>query len=44
MRMFEKGQFKMWLYRARTEISFINEQFGLYSLRVPEMHDLSFLK
>ncbi|HBF07290.1 MAG TPA: IS6 family transposase, partial [Gammaproteobacteria bacterium] len=31
MRMFKKGQFKKWIYGTRTEISFINEQFGLYS-------------
>ena len=31
MRMFKKGQFNKWMYGTRTEISFINEQFGLYS-------------
>ena len=31
MRMFKKGQFKVWMYGNRTEVSFINEQFGLYS-------------
>lgn len=31
MRMFKKGQFNIWMYGARTEVSFINEQFGLYS-------------
>lgn len=31
MRMFKKGQFNLWMYGARTEVSFINEQFGLYS-------------
>ncbi|HHT0594104.1 TPA: hypothetical protein ACTXXA_002321 [Legionella anisa] len=30
MRMFKKGQFNIWMYGNRTEISFINEQFGLY--------------
>ncbi|SIR78549.1 IS6 family transposase [Fluoribacter gormanii] len=31
MRMFKKGQFNIWMYGERTELSFINEQFGLYS-------------
>ena len=31
MRMFKKGQFKAWMYGNRTEVSFINKQFGLYS-------------
>ena len=31
MRMFKKGQFNCWMYGNRNEISFINEQFGLYS-------------
>lgn len=31
MRMFKKRQFHIWMYGTRTEISFINEQFGLYS-------------
>jgi transposase, IS6 family len=31
MRMFKKGQFNIWMYGNRDEISFINEQFGLYS-------------
>lgn len=31
MRMFKKGQFNRWMGGARTELSFINEQFGLYS-------------
>lgn len=31
MRMFKKGQFDMWLYGNRTEISFINELFGIYA-------------
>ncbi|CDZ77287.1 hypothetical protein BN59_01570 [Legionella massiliensis] len=30
MRMFKKGQFNIWMYGNRNEISFINEQFGLY--------------
>nr|WP_322790926.1 DDE-type integrase/transposase/recombinase [Legionella lytica] len=30
MRMLKKGQFNIWMYGNRTEISFINEQFGLY--------------
>ena len=30
MRMFKKGQFKIWMYGNRTEASFINEQFGIY--------------
>ncbi len=29
MRMFKKGQFKIWMYGTRNEVSFINEQFGL---------------
>ena len=29
MRMFKKGQFNIWMYGNRTEISFINEQFGI---------------
>ncbi|OJW12318.1 MAG: IS6 family transposase [Legionella sp. 39-23] len=31
MRMFKKGQFSIWMYGTRTEVSIINEQFGLYS-------------
>ena len=31
MRMFKKGQFNCWMYVNRNEVSFINEQFGLYS-------------
>ena len=31
MRMFKKGQFNRWMYGDLNEISFINEQFGLYS-------------
>ena len=31
MRMFKKGQFNCWMYGNRNEVSFINEQFGLYS-------------
>lgn len=31
MRMFKKGQFNIWMYGTRTEVSFINEQFELYS-------------
>ncbi len=31
MRTLKKGQFKIWMYGNRTEASFINEQFGLYS-------------
>jgi len=31
MRLFKKGQFNIWMYGNRTEISFINEQFGIYS-------------
>lgn len=31
MRMFKKGQFNIWMYGERAEVSFINEQFGLYS-------------
>ncbi|USQ15537.1 IS6 family transposase (plasmid) [Legionella lytica] len=31
MRMFKKGQFNLWMCGNRNEISFINEQFGLYS-------------
>ncbi|WP_131784043.1 IS6 family transposase [Legionella gresilensis] len=31
MRMFKKGQFKSWMYGARNEASFINQQFGIYS-------------
>src|SRR3989338_5986372 len=31
MRMFKKGQFNLWMYGNRNEISFINQQFGLYS-------------
>jgi len=31
MRMFKKEQFNCWMYGNRNEISFINEQFGLYS-------------
>ena len=31
MRMFKKGQFNVWMYGNRNEISFINQQFGLYS-------------
>ena len=31
MRMFKKGQFNRWMYGTRTEVSFINEQFGIYS-------------
>ncbi len=30
MRIFKKGQFKIWRYGARNEVSFINEQFGIY--------------
>lgn len=30
MRMFKKGQFNIWIYGNRTEISFINEQFWIY--------------
>ena len=30
MRMFKKGQFNPWIYGARTEAAFINEQFGIY--------------
>ncbi|STX55777.1 transposase [Legionella beliardensis] len=30
MCMFKKGQFNRWLYGARTEVAFINEQFGIY--------------
>lgn len=30
MRMFKKGQFKVWMYGTRNEVSFINEQFGIY--------------
>lgn len=31
MRMFKKGQFNTWLYGRRTEISFVNELFGIYT-------------
>ncbi|KTD57000.1 transposase [Legionella santicrucis] len=31
MRMFKKGQFDIWMYGNRNEVSFINELFGLYS-------------
>ena len=31
IRMFKKGQFNIGMYGNRTEISFINEQFGIYS-------------
>ena len=31
MRMFKKGQFKIWIYGTRNEILFINKQFSLYS-------------
>ncbi|ARB92655.1 IS6 family transposase [Legionella longbeachae] len=31
MHMFKKGQFNIWMYGNRTEISFINEQFGIYN-------------
>ena len=31
MRMFKKGQFNMAMYGTRNEVSFINEQFGIYS-------------
>lgn len=27
MRISKKGQFNVWMYGARTEVSFINEQF-----------------
>ncbi|STX55767.1 transposase [Legionella beliardensis] len=30
MRMFKKGQFNAWMYGTCNEVSFINEQFGLY--------------
>lgn len=36
MRMFKKGQLNIWMYGTRTEISFIDEQFGLYSLALPK--------
>ncbi|MGQ3890111.1 IS6 family transposase [Legionella sp. CNM-1927-20] len=31
MRMFRKRQFNVWLGGTRTEVSFINEQFGVYN-------------
>jgi len=31
MRMFKKGQFNRWLYGNRTEVSFINQLFGIYA-------------
>ncbi len=31
MRLFRKGQFNARLYGCRTEVSFINELFGIYS-------------
>ena len=34
MHTFKKGQFNIWMYGNRTEISFINEQFGLAELRL----------
>ena len=30
MRMFKKGQFKVWMHATRDEVSLINEQFGIY--------------
>lgn len=31
MRMFKKGQFNVWMYGNRNEVSFINQLFGVYS-------------
>ncbi|STX81675.1 transposase [Legionella busanensis] len=31
MRMFKKKQFNCWMFGARNEVSFINEQIDLYS-------------
>lgn len=31
MRMFRKRQFNTWLYGRRTEVSFVNELFGIYT-------------
>ncbi|EEZ93352.1 hypothetical protein LLB_3911, partial [Legionella longbeachae D-4968] len=31
MRMFKKGQFNIWMYGNRNEVSFINQLFHVYS-------------
>ncbi len=30
MRMFKKGQFNIWMYGNRNEVSFINQLFHIY--------------
>lgn len=40
MCMFKREQFNIWMYGTRTEVSFIKEQFGLYSWDLSKIQDL----